>query len=370
MNRRAYLSAAGLVLFAGCSTSETTETPAPTTTEATTTETPTETTTAAPTTTETPTETTTEEPETETTEEPDRVDRILNLAVADLTDAVTVFEDAAGPDGGFHDVNTATRLDFDTVAEPLYLARGHFNTLGQLEKTQEQESQLTALQGVYWFLWWTAKTYENLGSVRIRTNNAVTRFYDGEYYRIESAVEQISDALESAENTFERILDESNPEQMDAFDVLSPDDYTRKVDDLETELAQFDRFGSLLVSMRSATERLQRGFDEYLDENYEDAMGSFFRASLAFEDVSEALAELDPIESLETYVADFACLSDALAVGSDAMDEAATAGDRDIPEKQPELEDEAQTAFESCELTAERVPMVPAFFEALPDERS
>ena len=369
MNRRAYLSAAGLVLLAGCSTSETTETPAPTTAEQTTTETPTETTTAEPTTTETPTETT-EEPTTETTEEPDRVDRILGLAVADLTDAVAVFEDAAGPDGGFHDVNATTNLSFDAVAEPLYLARGHFNTLDQLEKTAAQQARLDSLRGVFWFLWWTAQTHDNLRLVRVRVNNAVSRFYAGEYYRIDSQVEQATKSLVPARETLDNLLDGSNPDQLDAFDALSPDDYTRKVDSLETEISQFERFTGYLLSMRNAVNRLQRGFDEYLSEKYGDASGSFFRASLAFEDVRDALTETDPIEALVTHTEDFVCLADALAMGSDGMDEAATAGDNDIPEKQPELEDEAQEAFESCELTAERVPIVPAFFERLSEERS
>ncbi|WP_416838382.1 hypothetical protein [Haloferax sp. DFSO52] len=372
MNRRAYLSVTGLVLFAGCSSTDTTETPT-STTEVQTTETPAPTTTTTQT--ETPTQTTTEEPTTETptettTEELDRTERIFNLAVEDLDDAVAAFDDAGGPDGGFHDINATTNFSFDPVSGPLTRARGHLETLEQLDKTAEQRARLSSLWGIHWFLWWAGKTHENLRLARVRVDNAVSRFYTEEFYRIDSQVEQGIEALEPAKGTFDRLLDESNPDDLDAFDALTPDDYSQKVDALDTEIVQFEQFLNLLVSMRDAINRLQRGFDEYLGESYEDASGSFFRASLEFEDIRDELAELEPIVALETYVEDFVCVSDAMAQGSDAMDEAARAGDNDIPEQQPELEDEAKAAFDTCEVIEERLTFVSAFFEELPEQRT
>ncbi|KAB1186938.1 MULTISPECIES: hypothetical protein [Haloferax] len=375
MNRRAYLSATGLLLLAGCSTQDTSETttspststPESTTTASSTTESPsptTETQTSTP-------EPTEEPPTTETeTEAPDKADQILTLAQEDLDDGVVAFADLAAPDGGFQDLNATIQFPFDDVSAPLFRARGHFGTLTQYELDERQRQRLARLEEVYWFLWWTGKTHESLNVTLSRTNNAVSRFYGEEYSRVDSAVDQITDSLEPAEESLDNLLDESSASSLDEIDELEPDDYDQKVDALEREISQFDAFADVLVSMRNGVRRLQRGFDEYLGGSYEEATETFFRAAVAFEDVSEALADVEPIEALDTYVEEFACLSDSLARGSDTLGEAATAGDLDIPERQTDKEDEAQTAFESCELTAEKIPSIPAFFDELPDERN
>ncbi|KAB1192673.1 hypothetical protein GJR96_04150 [Haloferax sp. MBLA0076] len=373
MNRRAFLSASGLLFLAGCSTQDTTETTtSPPTTTQSTTETPSPMTESPTPPTETETPETTAEPTTEetTTEEPDRVDRILTLVQEDLDAAVRAFAGVAAPDGGFHDLNAAISFPFDDVSDSLFDARGHLGTLEQFELDQAQQRRRTQLRQAHWFLWWTGRTHERLNQVLLRTNNAVSRFYDAEYGRIDTQVAQIGDALDEATESFDSLLDESDASSLDAITELTPDDYTRKVDSLEAELTQFDTFGEMLLTMRNAINRLQRGFDEYLGSSYEDATETFFRAAVAFEDVSEALSDLDPIVALETPLADFVCLSDALAQGSDVLGEAATAGDLDIPERQTDKEDEARTAFESCDLVMERVPIVPAFFDELPEERT
>ncbi|POG56802.1 hypothetical protein [Haloferax marisrubri] len=368
MNRRAYLAAAGALFVAGCSSADGGET---TTEEPTTTTT----TTATPTPTDTPTPTATEEPTTTepatetTTEEPDRVDRILGLAAEDLDAAVEEFASAAGDDGGFHDLNATTQFSFEDDAASLYLARGHFNTLDQLDKTAAQRARLGRLRRAFWFLWWTGKTHENANQAFYRTNNAVSRLYGEEFNRIDTQVQQIAEALEPVRDTFDSLTKESDADSLDELTALEPADYGRKVDFFEREIGQFDAFADDIVSFRDAIRRLQDGFDEYLGESYGDATGSFFRAMSAFEDVNARVSERDPVAAIDGHSEEFACLTDAMARASEILDEAATAGDNDIPEKQTSLESEAREAFADCDLVAEHFTFVADFFEELPDER-
>ncbi|RDZ54227.1 hypothetical protein DEQ92_07630 [Haloferax sp. Atlit-6N] len=368
MNRRAYLATAGALFLAGCSSADggetTTEEPTTTTATPTATETPTTTTTEEPT-------TTTEEPTTETTtEEPDRVDRILGLAVEDLDAAVDDFASVAGEDGGFHDLNATTQFSFEDDADSLYLARGHFNTLDQLDKTDAQRARLGRLRRAFWFLWWTGKTHENANQAFYRTNNAVSRLYGEEFNRIDTQVQQIAEALEPTRDTLNSLRKESEADALDELTALEPADYGRKVDFFEREIGQFEAFADDIVSFRDAIRRLQDGFDEYLGESYGDATGSFFRAMSAFEDVNARVSERDPVAAIASRSEEFACLTDAMARASEVLDEAATAGDNDIPEKQTALESEAREAFADCDLVAEHFTFVADFFEELPDERS
>ncbi|MCO8268511.1 hypothetical protein ACOZ4B_12445 [Haloferax prahovense] len=366
MNRRAYLATAGALFLAGCSSTDGGET---TTEEPTTAATTTTAATDTPTPTEEPTTTTESTTETET-ETPDQVTRILGLAVEDLDAAVEDFASVAGDDGGFHDLNASIPFSFEDTAESLYLARGHFNTLSQFDLTSAQEDRLVRLRDVFWFLWWTGKTHENSNQAFYRTNNAVSRLYGEEFSRIDTQVEQIDEALAPARDTLERLTDETKAENLDELTTLEPADYGRKVDSFEREFGQISAFADDILSFRNAIRRLQDGFDWYLGEDYGDASRSFFRAMSAFEDVNARVSERDPVAAIAERSEEFVCLTDAMARASEVLDEAATAGDNDIPEKQPDLESEAHEAFEDCDLVAEHFTFVADFFEELPDERA
>ncbi|WP_139172741.1 hypothetical protein [Halopelagius longus] len=313
-----------------------------------------------------------EETETKTetqSETPDDVERTLDRAANDLDKAVGRYVDAAGPNRGFHDLNATDGFSFEENAGPLYDARSRFNDIGS-DATGAQRERLSRLREVYWFLWWAGKTHQHLSRAFYRQGETTDRFYGGEYDRVGSQVELVTEAAGAAKETVSNIKEQSRSDSLDAIDDLEPADYDTKVERLETEISQFDRFAEIVRTLSDEVGKLQRGFEQYRDEEYDDASGTFYGLSGDFEDLHETIVEIDAVEAVETPLDEFACITDALSHGCDVLDEAATAGGHGNPEKQEVAEDNAKAEFESCSVVTERMPMVQEFFDSLPEKRS
>ncbi|PSP80160.1 hypothetical protein BRC81_02930 [Halobacteriales archaeon QS_1_68_20] len=321
MNRRSYLAllTAGL---AGCTgggegTSTLTETPTGTPT---TTATPTATPAGEP----TPTETETPEP-TETEEPTPAPEEIASehiVAAEDhLATAVETYVGFAGDDAAWLDVDGSVSVDPSRLSDALLDMRFELSEARD-HAVDEQADQIDALDHLREFLELVAQAsagaHDVTTSLRAAVDAAITENFD----QMASHREATQQSLSTLGSDIDELSSTAQPDAAEATDVLSTEDYTKKIDQLASVHEDAGAVISGIGPMDDAMDDFSGGADAYYEEEYRTASTLFFGAKSTYADVKEDLSS-DVAAAVSGVVGDARAYVSTLRTAAEHMVEAA-----------------------------------------------
>jgi len=361
MDRRAYLTAAGLLL-AGCS-----DTPATDTNTSSPTNSPTATPTASPTptstATETPTATETSTPTQTPTQGPTEAERQIRRAANDLD---ATLEEYSPQNRSFLDV-TATTGGFSqsAIRSHLYNAKKHLRN-AKSEMTNETSDEIRTrhkrLFGVYWFFYWAAPVQKGLKAVVGDLKDFQNETYANESFQAKSTRDEITDKLDTIDDNLDKLKRDSNPEDATAPCALTEEQYREKLSQFEGERKDVKRLLDLFEELQGAISEVSTGLEAYENGNYTNASGSFYNASSTFRSYADDLNTDDYQPSFSGIVSRIICIAGAMANGCSRLDTAATAGANGNSAKRKAAEEDAREAFEECNAVFKRVTPLAEFY--------
>jgi len=359
MDRRTYITAAGLVLT-GCSgTLEETETASPTSSP-TSTRTPTDT--ATPT--ETETASPTPEPTPTATPEPSEVEVQLQAAVDALDAALAEFS----PKNGSILNITATSGEFSRsdVAGHLDVADEHIgnaeNELSE-ETPSELRTQLERLTGVHWFFWWGIRAQQAIKSAARNLSKIEDAAYRGDDLELNQVSDIFEDDIRAVQTNLDRLDDDSDPEDATAPCALTEEEYREKLSQFRGEVDEMEELAGSFDDLLSAVLDVASGIEQYEDRSYDNASTEFYSASSAFEDLAESLSPDDYRSEFHNMVERAVCVSEAMAEGCSELEVAATAGANGNDTKQYGARQNAEDEFEDCDLIFEHMAFLAEFYD-------
>lgn len=344
MDRRRYLALLP-ALFAGCGQPGGDETPTISPMKTATPES-TPSATASPPETETVTETdvpTEGDPPTDTeTATPDPGTKLLTEAESLLAASVEAYLAVGESADSLTDVFGDATVSKRDVRGPLYEARDVFEDLEAEDLTDGQTARFQQVRGAHWFLWWLPPAHNGVHDVFERIAATWNRMEDRDWFAARNRITDVPDRVSIAERELRDINSDSDPEDMNGFDRLTPADYTAKLEQFDDELTDAESLATILREM-------VQGFEQY------DAGGTngYFDARRSFLSASASLDDGDWASAYTTIVDDAVCVADAMAAGCAYLDRAVQSEDDGEEERADALRAEANEAFAECDLLVE-----------------
>lgn len=360
MDRRTYLTAAGVV-FAGCSSSPT-ETETPTSSDSPTeTATPTQTPTDTPT--DTPTASPTAEPTPTETPEPTQAEIQLQRAIEDLDKALDQF---APLDRPMIEV-TAMSAPFSQrdVRDALDGARGHLGAAKDkmTDDTPDEVRKLhRQLTGVFWFFWWAAPVQVAIKSAASDLLTIESAAYAGNGLKLNQSKEIFLDDIDEVEANLDKLRRDSDPEDANAPCELTEEEYHEKLNQFESEADDMEELVTFFDEFLPVVSTVADAIEDYEDESYGKASSGFYSAGSSFEDRAESLSPDDYRDEFSEIVDRAVCVSEAMAAGCRELDVAATAGMNGNESKQETARENAKEEFEQCDLVFEHMGFLREFY--------
>lgn len=335
--RRRFLCLCGVVgigALAGCSDNgnlaEEKTTAPPSTETATPDPTPT------PTETDTPTETEEETETPDSTETPEKPNPGLESIAADVAASIDAYTDSQSDTTEFSDIWPTTYINPSDTRNPLYDARDRRDGIDRSELPSDEQTRYDQLEGGYWFAWWLTPThngvYNGYKTLRSGWNDILDRNWEGAI----AHWEDISGGTTNAEENLDRLKKDSESSDMDGFERLSPEDYTAKVDQLKTALADTNSLGEPMLTIADGFKHYDSGGDN-----------DYLNAEQEFSDAVETLEDRDWSAMYNSFVDDATCVADAMASGCELLDRAQQTNDKD---RKQTFRENAQEEFDKCEI--------------------
>lgn len=377
MRRRSLLATAGLVLFAGCeqgpgtgtdtTDAETTATTtgqqgtsppgAATTSPDAATETlsepqPTEQTTQTDTATETETETATR-----SRAERRAADQI-DTARGHLSDALSAyltFVDAENPT--LLDVDASVSVTISDVTAPISEARTALNEVPQ-GANEDQQATVDELRGVATFLDQGIRCQAQLYFAYDEFQFVVERIYNENLAGVPDDIGRIREKKDRASGFFETLQSDSDPSDFAAFEDISQNTYTRKVDQFDAEIAAFTTLADAMTAFRDGMDAFNEATDAYVSRNYRDARELFPTADEEFGVASDTLSSMDAPESVAGTVSELVDVTRVLSNGSQDMARASRAGFEGRTGDRNDAFEAAEEDFQSNEIVMNRIDSV------------
>lgn len=356
MHRRQFLGVLGASAIAGCAGQTAPTDDAATTAEAS--PTPTETRTTTEASTERSDERSLEEAESTPTYEQRLIQRgrdhlaaaIEAFTAAEETDDATIV-DVTAASSGF------SRFEVDKE----YRAAVEALTKAKERTTDEEAAEVARLLETAEFIYTLGFAQVHLVNAYERMNVVVRTFYNESYGKLPDDVADVHSQRRSAAGYVETIRDDFDESTVGSVDFVTGAQLAAKVEQMESELATFEGLVTHLDGLGASMDAFEGDVRKYTTGQYE---GVAF-ASKGFEDVRDGLASIEPADSLESIVAELACLLEALADGTRTMQTAVLARRNGETATAQEYEADAEAAFRSCDQLIEEVKPVSDLVESL-----
>lgn len=277
---------------------------------------------------ETPAETATEstddgDAEETATETPTRADS-LDTARTRLTESVRTFirtgnaESFVGVDGSARD------LDEEAIRDRLDEARDH---LDRAEPSPEVDGEVvTALRAFAAFV--DAVLDAQLAVVEAfgEYDQAVDHLRDEQIHDATKTIAFLDDRVEEAREAVETFTDETSAADLEPLDVLSPEDYDAKVEQLETELDDMGKLDAPLEHLKDGLDEFADGVDEYIPKNWNSAYRRFAEAQRQFRDAQDELLMTEGAGAPGDLLDRVSNAVDSLESGTDSLLDSCAAG--------------------------------------------
>ncbi len=274
----------------------------------------------------------------------------------------------------FLETNTSTGpFPRREVREHLSAAKEHLYTAEQ-EMSDGTPSELRTQQqrlfGVYWFLYWSTSIQERINETPDSLESVENVMYTGNLRRVNDRRDSFEGEIESIASDIDDLEEDSDPEDATAPCELTQDQYTAKVDQFNTGVADLEAIVEELDDLRRLISDLADGLGRYNAEDYSDASTTFYEVTNSF---SEFASNLDVDAYQPAYngtLNRMSCAAEALSVGCGELETAATAGSNGNSSKQEAAEDNARDSFEECDVVFDHVTPLIEFYGVGEDQQS